>query len=226
MSLPGQVQPAPSSTLGFDADTVISSSVAQQFFQQGYRFCLRYLSLGSPEDSGDLSPEEAGNILQSGLALMAVQHVRDPGWRPTSSLGTQDGTNAVNNALAVGFPPGVNVWCDLEGVNSSSSAQEVIDYCNSWYDAVAEPGYVPGLYVGANAGLTGDQLYWDLLFQHYWQSCSQVPALPVRGYQMVQTLVQQSVNGIGIDQDTTQTDNQGGQVLWLIAIAAGATMGA
>jgi hypothetical protein len=103
---------------------------------------------------------------------MAVQHVRDPGWRPTSSLGEQDGTNAANNALAVGFPPGVNVWCDLEGVNSSSTAQDVIDYCNSWYDAFSAAGYAPGLYVGANAVLTGDQLCYDLLFQHDCQSCS------------------------------------------------------
>ncbi len=113
-------------------------------------------------------------------------------------MGQQDGTNTANNALAVGFPQGVNVWCDLEGVNSSSTAQDVIDYCTSWYDAVSAQGYVPGLYVGANAILTGDQLYYNLPFQHYWQSCSEVPALPVRGYQMVQTLVQQPVNGIGI----------------------------
>jgi hypothetical protein len=54
MSLPGQIQPAPSSSLGFDADTVITSSVAYQFFRQSHRFCVRYVSLGSPEASGDL----------------------------------------------------------------------------------------------------------------------------------------------------------------------------
>jgi hypothetical protein len=215
MSLPGSIQSAPSGSLGFDADTVISSSVAQQFAQQGYQFCLRYLSLGAGEDPGDLSPQEAVNILTAGLGLMPVQHVRSPGWYPTGDLGQQDGANAGANALAVGFPPGVNVWCDLEGVNNSATAQQVIDYCTSWFNAVSAQGYVPGLYVGGNAILTGDQLYSNLAFQHYWQSCSEVPALPVRGYQMVQTLVQEPVNGIGIDKDVTQTDNEGGRALWL-----------
>jgi hypothetical protein len=216
MTLSGVIQPAPSGTLGFDSDTVITSSVAGQFMQQGYRFCLRYLSITAGESSGDLSATEAGNILSAGLALMPVQHVRSAGWNPTGSLGQEDGTNAANNAVAVGFPAGVNVWCDLEGVSSASSAQDVIDYCTSWFTTVSGPGFVPGLYVGANAVLSGQQLY-DLPFQHYWQSCSEVPALPVRGYQMVQTLVQEPVNGIGIDKDITQTDNEGGQALWLAA---------
>jgi hypothetical protein len=63
-------------------------------------------------------------------------------------------------------------------------------------------GYVLGLYVGANALLSGQQLH-DLPFEHYWQSCSEVPSIPARGHQMVQTLVGEPVNGIGIDQDTT-----------------------
>ena len=112
MSLAGSIQSAPNGTLGFDTDTVVASSVGQQFFQQGYRFCLRYLSLTAGQSSGDLSPGEAGNILGAGLALMPVQHVRSAGWQPTGSLGQQDGANAANNAAAVGFPTGVNVGRD------------------------------------------------------------------------------------------------------------------
>ena len=215
MSLTGRVQGAPSGALGFDADTVITSTTAQQFFSEGYRFCVRYVSLGSEESSGDLSTDEATNILNSGLALMPVQHVMSEGWLPTGSLGQEYGTNAANHALAVGFPASVNLWCDLEGIGSAT-AQDVIDYCTSWFTAVSAAGYVPGLYVGANAILSGQQLY-DLPYQHYWQSCSEVPAIPVRGYQMVQTLVQEPVNGIGIDKDVTQTDSQGGQAQWLVA---------
>ncbi|MGA2741217.1 MAG: hypothetical protein ABSG65_27735 [Bryobacteraceae bacterium] len=40
---------------------------------------------------------------------MAVQHVREPGWSPSQSLGQQDGGQAVQNAQLVGFPPGVNI---------------------------------------------------------------------------------------------------------------------
>lgn len=214
--LPGTVSAAPSGAAGFDADSVISLTCAQQFASQGYSFCLRYLSLGAGQSCGDLSPEEANDILQGGLCLMPVQHVEEPGWSPTTEIGQEHGSNAATNAQAIGFPAGVNVWCDLEGVGSSASAQDVTNYCTAWITAVSAAGYVPGLYVGSEAGLTSEQLY-DLPFQHYWQSCSQVPGVAVRGYQMVQTLVEGLVNGIGIDHDRTQTDNEGGQILWLQA---------
>jgi hypothetical protein len=217
-TLPGIVQPAPSGAYGFDADTVISLDVAQQFSGQGYQFCLRYLSLGSPQATGDLSPAEALDILNGGLALMPVQHVANQGWEPSASLGQTFGSDAACNATAIGFPQGVNVWCDLEGVAGGTPAQAVIDYCNAWFDAVANAGYVPGLYVGAKAILSGLQLY-NLKFQHYWQSESRVPALPHRGYQMVQSAMDGQVNGIYIDQDVTQTDSKGGQAVWLTTAA-------
>jgi hypothetical protein len=214
--LPGEVQSAPPNSKGFDADSVIiSSEVAQAFYNSGFRFCLRYISHKPQPGPRDLSPAEAENILLGGLALMPVQHVRSAGWSPSEALGTTDGNYAVQHANAVGFRPGVNVWCDLEGVGNAT-AQNVIDYCNAWYDAVSGGGFVPGLYVGADAILSGQELYADLKFQHYWKSLSKVPAIPVRGYQMIQTPVNHTVHGISIDADRTQTDNRGGQVQWLV----------
>jgi hypothetical protein len=215
MALPGAIQAAPNGALGFDADTPISLNVAQQFVSQGYAFCVRYLSRSQGQAPGDLSAGEADAILAAGLGLMAVQHVRAPGWSPTAALGQQDGANASYNAGQIGFPAGVNIWSDLEGVNAAAVSPDVIGYCNAWFDAVAAAGYMPGLYVGANCILDGQQLY-DLKYQHYWKSLSRVPVLPSRGYQMVQTGVTDPVNGIGIDQDLTQTDAEGGQVIWLI----------
>ena len=213
MSLPGQVESAPPFVPGFDSDTVISAGAAQRFFAQGYKFCVRYLSL-SAESAIDLTSGEALDILNSGLALMPVQHVRAKGWSPGSDLGTQDGQNAASNALAVGFPAGVNIWCDLEGVAGSAAAQDAIDHCTAWFNAVNAAGFIPGLYVGANAGLTGQQLF-DLPFQHYWRSQSKVPDIPVRGYQLIQFLPTTTANGIGIDLDMIQADHRGGQPLWL-----------
>lgn len=216
MPLNGTVQGAAPGLRGFDANTVITAAVAQQFVSQGYAFCVRYLSRG-PEKPGDLSPGEAADILNSGLALFPVQHVSAEGWSPTGTLGQQYGVQAAANAGAVGFPPGVNIWCDLEGVKTGTAAQDVIDYCRAWYDAVNTGGFVPGIYVGANAILTGQQLY-DLPFQHYWKSFSRVPDIPNRGYQLVQH-GSQPVNGIDIDVDITQTDQKGGQVRWVVQAA-------
>jgi len=215
MALPGKVQSATPGLLGFDANTVIDLETAQKFFDDGYRFCVRYVSRG-PEASTDLSAQEATEILNAGLALMPVQHVRAEGWTPSESLGEQDGTQAGSNASAVGFRPGVNVWCDVEGVSSSTDAQNVINYCNAWFDAVEAAGYLPGLYVGANAILTDQQLFAELSFQHYWRSQSNVPNVAHRGYQLIQLWPTTTVNGIGIDMDVTQDDFKGGQVQWLV----------
>jgi len=188
--------------------------VAQQFFAQGYKFCVRYLTLLGPQAPGDLSAPEATGILEAGLALMPVQHVREPGWSPSQDLGRQDGEQAAANAQQIGFPSGVNIWCDLEGVAEGASAQDVADHCNAWFDAVDAAGYVPGLYVGADAILSGRQVY-DLSFEHYWRSQSDVPDIPVRGYQLLQLAPSIAANGIGIDVDIAQDDNEGGQAQWL-----------
>lgn len=106
MSLPGQVDGATPSLLGFDSDTIVNAALAQKFFSEGYKFCLRYLSLGGQESPADLSTSEAAGILDSGLALMPVQHVRKSGWLPNGILGQQYGQDAAANAQNVGFPEG------------------------------------------------------------------------------------------------------------------------
>ena len=220
MSLDGSVQSATTGLLGFDANIVITERIAQTFFAQGYRFCLRYLSRG-PEAASDLSAAEAEVILQSGLALMAVQHVRLPNWQPTGALGQQDGQAAAQNAADVGFPPGVGIWCDLEGVLPGTAPQDVIDYSDAWFTEVADAGYIPGLYVGFGCGLNEQQLL-NLKFQHYWRSQSNVPNVGGRGYQMIQLFPEVRVNGIGIDIDVTQSDFKSSQVQWLVRPAAAA----
>jgi len=217
MALSGSVQNATPGLLGFDSNTVITINTAQNFFAQGYRFCIRYLSRG-PQAASDLSAVEAENILQSGLALMAVQHVRKAGWQPTAMLGQQDGTDAGSNGATVELPAGVNIWCDLEGVEAGTAAQDVIDYCNMWFTEVANAGYVPGLYVGDSCILNEHQLF-DLKFQHYWRSLSNVPNIRSRGYQLIQLFPELNKNGIGIDIDVTQSDYKQGQVQWLIRAA-------
>ncbi len=82
----------------------------------GYKFCLRYLSLADQQSPGDLSRQEAIDILNSGLALMPVQHVREQGWFANQVVGEQCGQNASANAQEPRVPTGVTVWCDLEGV--------------------------------------------------------------------------------------------------------------
>lgn len=213
--LPGSVQSATPGLRGFDTNTVLNATSANCLVQNGYAFCFRYLSRGHGQQHGDLSYNEAKIILDSGLALGAVQHVSMPGWTPSALLGTEYGTNAAYNAASIGLPVGMNLWMDLEGIASGTSAQTVASYSNAWYDVVFAAGYIPGIYVGADCILNEDQLYSLLKFQHYWKSLSNVPPIPHRGYQMIQSFTADAVCDVSIDTNTTKTDELGGTVLWL-----------
>jgi len=214
-TLTGIVESDSAGETGFDTDDTLDLAKAKLFYQSGYRFCLRYLSL-SQENPKDLTNGEANAILNAGLALMPVQHVLSQDWRPSTTLGENHGKAAVENARTVGFPSKVNVWLDLEGIDPQATVQDVVNYCNNWFDQVNEAGYLPGLYVGANSILNSSELYKDLKFQYYWHSLSIVPDVAVRGYQMTQQRVRQQVHSISIDKNTTHNDNLNGSVQWLI----------
>src|SRR5207245_195264 len=82
-TLAGSVQAAENGLHGFDCNSVLTRDLAAAFLQQGFAFCVRYLSRSSPQSGGDLWRLEAQAILDGGLSLMAVQHVMKPGWVPT-----------------------------------------------------------------------------------------------------------------------------------------------
>ena len=130
--LPGQVFAAPPGLHGIDTNTVLDADHCRAAKARGFSFCLRYVSRGDREQANDLHEAEARTILNAGLALMPVQHVARAGWSPTQSLGTSYGRNAAAHVREIGFPPGVSVWLDLEGVKTSSTHATVIDYCNAW----------------------------------------------------------------------------------------------
>jgi hypothetical protein len=224
-TLTGTVQPAPPGSRGFDTDTPLTSCTAKAFHEAGFRFAIRYLSLGATEQPGDVTAEEVQAILGEGLTLMAVQHVPEPGWRPTAPLGEEYGANAACNAHSAGLPPGMNIWLDLEGVNSGSPASQVSSYCNAWFEQVSAAGYFPGLYVGAGAVLDEEQLN-ALQVNFFWKSGrntgSQQPGscfeylYPEKGYCMVQSISGTAqIDGVSYDSDVIKKDNCGDTPLWL-----------
>lgn len=199
--------------IGFDTDTCLTAQQAARFHRDRYQFCLRYLSRGG-ERRHDLTYREAQIILDSGLALMPVQHVVGTRWIPDGKLGAKCGEAAALNARAVGFPKGVNVWCDLE--NTKGGEAHVVAFCKAWHKKVQELGYVPGLYVGAACGLNALELE-ALPFKHYWRSNSaSAPRVARRSYQLWQG--QEKVSwrdGVLIDVDKIRKDLFGGHVIWL-----------
>jgi hypothetical protein len=217
-SLPGHVATSPSGALAFDANTVLTDATARAFAEAGFECAIRYLPRNfvvTPTSSqGNLTAAEAETILDAGLALMAVQHVSSAGWVPSESLGTSYGQYAVANAQAIGLPAGINLWLDLEGVASGTAAAIIQDYCNAWYDQVSAAGYVPGIYIGANCGLSATQIT-GLRFRYFWQSGSTVPAIST-GYCMRQSISSSyMIDGVAYDLDTIQADEYGQTPIWL-----------
>lgn len=210
----------PDGTLGCDVTDPINPASARQFFNKGFRFIVRYVGRNDgSKNFVDLTQEEGQTIVDAGLGLGVVQHPLAAGWKPTRNMGASFGAAAAQLCGAAGVPEGATVWADLEGVAKSVTTQDVIDYCNAWHDEVAAVGYVPGVYIGANPGLTADQLYWDLRAKSYWRGGSSEAAgvpldIPHRGYQMTQR-----ITGSGdteFDSDVIKTDNFDGAVQWCL----------
>lgn len=201
---------------GLDANTPITAKAAAAFVAKGYQFAIRYVRRTQPH-AYDLTATELLAILDAGLGLMAVQHVAPENWTPTGDVGTEYGAIAASECQWIGIPTGVTVWCDLEGVQDGVPHADVIACCANWYAAVAGAGYVPGLYVGFGAGLTGEELYEALPFQAYWSAYNldrdKYPA--VRGVQMRQLSARGNdlIPGFttdNLDVDVIQRDRLGG----------------
>jgi hypothetical protein len=204
------VQPATPGARGLDTIAVFHETLATDVKQAGLGFVVRYL-----RHDQCLTATEVNIILAANLALLAVTGSRAPGWVPSASMGMTDGLQTVELAKLAALPAGLSIYLDFEG--PSGSTQDCVDYINAWAHEVQRAGYRAGLYVGYGVPLTPDQLYHSLAVTGYWHSCSTVPAVAVRGYQMRQlTPPNQHAFGTMVDYDTILLDNKGDVPHWLI----------
>jgi hypothetical protein len=218
-ALNGHVTNATIGAVGFDTATAVTQQALNEARHRGYKFAIRYVRRQAAHPGSELTRDEAQLILNNGLALMAVQYVEsEDGWTPSAAKGTTNGQTAVQFAQQCGLPPGINLWCDLEGVDTAADWSVTNAYCRNWYAAVKAGGYVPGLYVGWHPGLNPTQLY-NLPFTHYWRSYNlnddQAPA--VRGTQMTQRS-HSALPGLDpstFDEDVVTGDKKGGVPIWL-----------
>jgi hypothetical protein len=201
----------------FDTNTKLSYEKACLFKKSGYDAAIRYVGR-LKQASFDIDKVELENILKSGLKLGIVQHCPGkPGILPSKELGIEYGHNAAKFAKEAGYKEGCIIYLDLEDVNQtySSRKQDIIDYCNYWYDEVLKAGYVPGVYVGYNMWLTSQELYKKLKFEHYWKSFSKVPDVAKRSYEMWQDK-QINLHGIDIDPNEITGDKLGNSPVFMM----------
>ncbi len=162
---------------------------------------------------------DAGLALERQLMVVLYQGYYEPAWRVATSASAR-ANEMVAVAKDIGYPEQCVLFLDAENMLETDgttllNASSMIPWLNDWDEAVYAAGFHEiGKYVGVNCPLTGEQWYADLpRTTHYWKSASSVPDVAVRGYQMVQTAVNQSIAGYPVDFDTIQVDEKGGTVV-------------
>lgn len=178
----------------------------------GIDFVIRYL--------GAVTKSEVEGVLEAGLAFMPVTFGLRHGTPLNAALGATYGAGSVLQVKALDLPPGVTVWLDLE--DCTGNADDVAAFVNAWCVPIKAAGFMPGLYVGAGAVLSGAQLY-KLAVVRYWQSLSReqdakgLIAEPGCGWCMIQLFDSQTVAGVWVDIDVIQNDYSKRMPVWTIA---------
>ena len=202
---------------GFKSNNRLTKEQAKKFYDVGYRFCLRGFYTVEGLTNQSICNEEMFDILDSGLSLMPVLHVNDSNWFPSVELARKQGHSVVNQARALGMPAGTTIWCDLTGFNNEVRAQDMIIYCNHWYDAVIEGGYIPGLFVNQFLPLSGNQLFSYINFGHYCRDGEGAPSIPELGYELFKISdIEEIENKVTISQYELQLNQAGMVANWLI----------
>lgn len=106
--------------------------------------------------------------------------------------------------------PHLVIGLDWEAVPASVTPQAAAAWIDAWGAEIEQAGYLPGIYVGPGQPLDGEAL-WQRRVYRYWQSAAaDMPAIPNRGYCLIQERANVRVNGVQVDTDTGRTDARGG----------------
>ena len=207
------IQPATPGVMGVDTVARITYKQAIGLYNAGYRFAVRYLGHVSMAEIIDLTSAKMG-------VLFIASYSRRPGWVPSATMGVEDGQQAIAHAQELGVI-GASIYVDFEGPGEPLGVkQEKVDcllYGNAAGHAIQHGGSPAGVYVGYGLPLDSVELYWSLAFTGYWKSCSQVPDVDIRGYQMIQFSVNRMICGVEVDEDRIQADNKGNVPQWVVA---------
>ncbi|MFZ0171949.1 MAG: glycoside hydrolase domain-containing protein [Acidimicrobiales bacterium] len=141
---------------GVDSVATMGSrlSSVQRTYDATPSFWGRYLSDCRGRCGHDLTRAEARQDLGEGVRLLLVVADRSGRHDVGRRAGAADGRAAVAAARALGVPPGVAIFKDLENESRENAA-----FIVAWYEAVAAGGYAPGYYLNAEPGEDGGAAY-------------------------------------------------------------------
>lgn len=198
--------------MGIDTVLTLSPRDCRNLVAGGFTFVVRYLSM--------LKPDEVRSILCSGLALLTVTTSRDRGWAPSRSLGLQDAERDARLIEELGLPTNYTHYVDLEG--TAGLDVDSAEYVDAWAARLKAlvAGICPGIYVGAQCGLSDMQLWARPDTHQYWESASLVPTPSVRGFSMHQL---SPVNhrlpwGLIVDVNCIRDDFRQDRPTWIVGV--------
>jgi hypothetical protein len=208
------VQPIP---IGHIVDTTakLSAEHIQPLLDADYRGVARYLRLPGLSDVQDIDASELTALVNGGLGVLLVQHVRYPGWNPANYAGAVDAAAATVQATAAGYPMGAHIFVDLEGI--SGTAADTAKFANDWADAVVAAGYLAGCYVGYNVPLSPAELYELHRVNSYWSDPGP-RKVATRGFAIKQA-AQIMISGLKFDPNVVARDNEDETPRWAISEA-------
>ena len=186
-----------------DCVTALTDTSAAELRRAGVDGAIRYL--------GSVTAEEMADITAAGLGALVVTYAD-----------RFDGSTALAELTAIGYPAGATVWLDVEGLGAKLEASVIVGEINAWARVVQGAGYLAGLYVGANALLTSAELT-ALLVTRYWRGMSRIrdradaPAEPASGYCMAQLYPTTTIAGVSVDVDFAGHDWDDRSASWAVA---------
>ncbi|MFX4303346.1 glycoside hydrolase domain-containing protein [Alicyclobacillus tolerans] len=208
-------------TTGFDTASILDSSqIATMWDNSPYLIALADVVSGTTSEIQNYVQQQLSQGFYVGLyrGYYSGMFDSDP-----SSVGAAHAQQCIDVANGFSGAAGMTLWCDLEGATANTTIQDIIDYANSFNSTCQAAGYEGGVYVGDDepyAQMDGSQLYYDLTTSHYWRCCSSsiwptVDNGQVRGWQILQTSCEYDYDGIVVDNDSIQTDQLGGNAVFI-----------
>jgi len=193
----------PMAARGVDTVRLLTEAEALALRAAGVDYAIQYL--------GSVTADGVAGIIGAGLGLY-----------PVTFADQWDGPKTVAELEALGIPAGTTVFLDVEGVGPTITPAALIEKINAWADAVSHAGFISGLYVGAQAQLTSQELY-ELRIFRYWKGLSKVIdrngalAEPACGWCLVQLYPTSTCAGVLVDFSFVQRDYKGRIAPWAFA---------
>lgn len=199
-----------------DTNVKLNPAILQQVRDAGYAGVARYVPLPNNPLGSDIDGPELAAILEIGLGLLLVQHVRRAPWDPMQHSGETDARAAVQFARAAGYPAGAHVFVDLEGISGTGPATKT--FAEAWANVVVAEGFLAGAYVGYSVPLNPQELYLLHNVTSYWSDMGP-REVAERGFAIKQH-AEIVIAGTRFDPDTVQADGRGETPAWMTSAQA------